>query len=378
MKQWMKKLVNQFEIDWDGKEGGAPPPGMSAVPSGETEEEMSQDRATLLYVIDQYNKHLFEVDKHPVRKVREVLDEFAKELIDHTRTDSERVLFRFRQFFSSYRIDEYSFIQRTFDDFRTIIWDFVDQLSEDLKYEKAVDKQILASLEQLKEAVESNSIDDLKNQSRYFIDFYMEHQNKREDRRTERYNSMKKNLQNVKSKLDEANSSMRKDHLTGAFNRKSFDEHIRGSHKTFAEKKNPQTLIMLDIDHFKKVNDDYGHQVGDYILQECVKLLQKQFNRETDFVARVGGEEFAIVLNGGIKPAAHRCNKALDAIRNETFVTEEGELKFTVSMGLAELKESETVDAWMKRADTALYQSKNNGRNRLTISSWDREKFQVA
>src|SRR5690606_15502202 len=103
-------------------------------------------------------------------------------------------LFRFRQFFASYRIDEYAFVQQTFDDFRGIIWDFVDQLAEELAYQQAEDNEIKSNLEQLKEAVEANSIEALRTKSRHFIDAYMEFQTKRDSRRTKRMESIKKNL----------------------------------------------------------------------------------------------------------------------------------------------------------------------------------------
>ena len=107
MKQWMQKLIDQFDFDWrETSEGGSP-----------VSVEMNEERATLIYIIDILNKHLIEVDKHPVRKVRETLDEFAKELVKPNQANLERVLFRFRQFFSSYRIDEVSYMQKTFDDF---------------------------------------------------------------------------------------------------------------------------------------------------------------------------------------------------------------------------------------------------------------------
>lgn len=359
VKSWVQKLVSQFNFEFEGQtENGEAP-----------QTPISEDRATLLFILDTYNKHLVEVHGHPVRKVRETLDEFAKGLLDPEGRDQEKLLFRFRQFFGSYRIDECSYLQKTFDDFRGIIWDFVDQLSEDLNQEQSTDRDMHQSLKQLREAVEANSIDILKNQSRRFIDHYVEHQTRKDKRRSDRIVSIKKNLDSVREQLFEANSSLRSDHLTGAFNRKSFDECLHQHVKMRGLSSEPVTLIMLDIDHFKRINDTFGHPVGDFALKECVQSLRDIYNRNSDFIARVGGEEFAVILPGcDINDAVIKAEQTLARTQKDVFTHEGHELRFTLSMGIAQLSPTETAEQWLKRADQALYKSKNTGRNRYTVS----------
>ncbi len=358
MKKWVEKLIEQFDFEWndgtlDGKERPA----------------MSEDRATLLFVIDTFNKHLIDFDGHSVRKVREQLDVFAKDIVNPGEGGLERVLFRFRQFFSGYRIDECSYFQKTFEDFRTIIWDFVDQLSEDIGEEEKEDGEIRTSLDELKEAVESNSIDLLKNQSRRFIDCYMEKQFKKDKRRSSRMKSIRKNLNVVKKQLNEANDSMRTDHLTQALNRKSFDESCQQQKALFHLSKTPVTLMLIDIDYFKRINDTYGHAVGDFVLQELVKTLKSSFNRENDVIARIGGEEFAILMpEQEVDQVLTRAEQLLAQVRADTIVHDGREIRFTVSVGVAQLGQNEEVETWVKRADLALYNSKNTGRNRVTVA----------
>lgn len=358
MKRWIKKLVEQLDFDWP-----------SDSEHMEKEYELSDERATLLYIIDAYNKHLVEVEGHPVRRVRAILDEFAKELLIPENPKAEKIFFRFRQFFSSYRIDEYAYVQKTFDEFREIIWEFVDQLGEDFAVEEVEDRKMWNNLTGLKDAVEANSIDELKVKSRTFIDSYVEYQSNKEERKTRRMTAMKKNLSTVKKKLVDANENLNKDHLTKAFNRKSFDEQMTKQWKLFRVAKNPVSIVSLDIDHFKKFNDTYGHAIGDFILVECVKLLKNVFSRDGDFVARVGGEEFVVILpDFRIEHAVKKAEQALEVIQKEVFIHESLELKFTASMGVAQLHEGEEIHDWLKRADEALYKSKNNGRNQITIS----------
>lgn len=366
MKQWVKKLVEQFDIDW-----GSQPSNKESAPRGPTSAgpSLSEDRATVLYFLDVYNKHLFEMQNHQVRKVRAKLDSFAKELVQAPEGDEDKVLFKIRQFISSYRIDEYSYVQNTFDDFKRIIWDFADHLSEEAHIEDSSQADINQSLEQLREAVESNSIEDLRARSREFISFYLKHQTNTNERRSKRMDTIKKNLTTVKKQLMEANQTMRRDHLTGAHNRKSYDEQVRRYLQLHEIDKDPMSLIVLDIDFFKKVNDTYGHDIGDFVLQECVRLLGESFMREEDFIARLGGEEFAVILPGcDTDTAVKMAEEAMARIRKEVFVHENYEIRFTVSMGIAELYQGESADSWYKRADAALYESKQTGRNKWTIA----------
>jgi hypothetical protein len=205
LKRWVEKLIKQFDFDW--AEQNPEHVATRAL-------KINEDRATLLFFLDTFNKHLIEFEGHPVRKTRDELDSFARELVDPENTDTERVLFRLRQFFSSYRIDETAYLQKTFEDFRTIIWELVDQLTEDLGAEQSEDQEIRQNLDQLKDAVESNSIEALKSQSRKFIDSYIEKQFKKDKRRDSRMRSIRKNLNVVKKQLTEANDQMRTDHLT--------------------------------------------------------------------------------------------------------------------------------------------------------------------
>lgn len=354
----MKKLIDQ--LDYSGNGGDA---------SKAARGKVSEERATILYMIDTFAKNLFDFDAHPLRKAREEFDQFTREIVSAEKAELEKALFRFRQFFASYRVAEYTHIQKNFDDLKAIIWNFVEQLSDDFAEEMMGDKAVNAKLEQLKEAVEANSIETLRTRSKEFIHLYMVHHAKKDHRRLKRMRSIRKNLDLVKNQLSEADRNMKVDHLTQLFNRRSFDEHIKQQAALSQMENTPVTLVTIDIDHFKRVNDTYGHDIGDFVLKECARILHETFNREHDFVARIGGEEFAVVLAVHALPlAVKRCEDTLERIRKEVFVKDTMELRFTVSMGVAQHREGESVLDWMKRADQALYESKNTGRNRFTVS----------
>jgi diguanylate cyclase len=364
LRQWVKKLVDQLELDW----GSTP----SSHSNGKM--EISEELATILFLIDAYNKNLFEIEHHPVRRTRDSLDAFAKGLVDPDREKVEKTLFRLRQFISSYRLDEYTYIQKTFEDFKNIIWDFADQLGEELHVERAQDMELKSHLIGLREAVEANSIQQLRAKSREFIDTYVENQTRKEERRTRRVESIQKNLHTVKKQLMEANMTARLDHLTGIHNRKSFDEQLRKYHSLAQLSENPVSLIILDIDHFKKVNDNYGHDVGDFVIKECVRLTHEIFCREIDFLARIGGEEFAIVLpDYQVEHCMKKAEELLAHIRKAVIIQSNMQIHFTISLGIAQLLPHENIETWVKRADSALYESKNSGRNRFTVATKDQK-----
>lgn len=360
MKKWMQKLVEQLTWTSHAEQGHHHPTDFH---------NLSEELATLLFVIDTYGKHLLDVEHHPIRRIREELDQYARGLLSQDKEMQEKTLFRFRQFFERYRLDETAHVQKTFDDFRNIIWDFVDQLSEEIHDEENSNNSLQQKLSQLKEAVEANSVHELKSQARGFIDSYIEYQTRRDDRKYRRLESVKEHLDKMKKQLNDANNSMKLDHLTKAFNRKSFDENIKQVWNMNRLYNKNVTLLALDIDHFKKINDTYGHAMGDFILIEFVKIMKSFFPRDVDFVARVGGEEFAILLpDYAIVHALKKSEDLLKKVRSERFVQDGHTLQFTCSIGIAQLEPQETIEQWMKRADEALYEAKRSGRDKFVVA----------
>jgi diguanylate cyclase len=351
----MEKLIGQLDFDWNDKQS-----------TGQAD-SLSEERGTLLFILDTINKHLVEFDGHPVRKVRETLDGFSKQLLSSE--NYEQTLFQLRQFLLSYRMAETSYFQKTYEDFRSIVWEFVDQLIDDLGQEQKDDHAIQANLNELRDAVESQSLEALKAQSRKFIEIYHEKLNKKDKRRSTRMKSIRKNLNLVKKQLVEANDTLRTDHLTKALNRKSFDEYCEQYSRLAQASQQPLSLMFLDIDHFKRINDTYGHPVGDFVLKELVVCLKSIFTRESDLVARIGGEEFAILLpDFHSENALVKAEEVLHKVRDQAYAHEGHEIRFTISIGVAQIQPAEVVSSWLKRTDQALYQSKNTGRNRVTLA----------
>jgi len=157
------------------------------------------------------------------------------------------------------------------------------------------------------------------------------------------------------------------DHLTGLFNRRYLMEALGKEVQRSLRKRNNLSLIILDIDHFKQVNDSYGHLQGDIVLQKVALQLQKEL-RAYDTAARYGGEEFIAVLpDSTLEEAVFVANRVRTSIQSTGFSGELSRLSLTVSIGVTNLSSlgCTTVDSFIKSADDALYRAKANGRNRV-------------
>ena len=167
-----------------------------------------------------------------------------------------------------------------------------------------------------------------------------------------------------------------RDGLTKLYNRQYFDTALDSALANARRHHIPLTVVMLDIDHFKAVNDTYGHQAGDNCLSIISKLLQDQFKRETDIVARYGGEEFIAILDGTtLEEAIIQTEELRKKIEFHHISTGEKTISLTASFGLSALVAPFTASSskLIALADTLLYQSKHHGRNRISSAYFSEE-----
>ncbi|MHA7834725.1 MAG: GGDEF domain-containing protein [Algiphilus sp.] len=151
------------------------------------------------------------------------------------------------------------------------------------------------------------------------------------------------------------------DPLTGVGNRRQFDQSLKEAVVTARRQHRPLSLVMVDIDHFKAVNDTYGHAIGDRLLQHFGQALQDGL-RSTDTVCRFGGEEFAVVMPDCDLDAACACSESL-RIHIEQLPAVEGATRVTATFGVAQWCDGDTAESLLRRADEALYRGKRGGRN---------------
>lgn len=154
------------------------------------------------------------------------------------------------------------------------------------------------------------------------------------------------------------------DKLTSLKNRRYFQEKLEEQLSNYEKSASPFSLFILDIDHFKKVNDTFGHQVGDEVLAQLAQLLKNQA-RSLDTVARYGGEEFVVILP---ETDQHEAKAIVEQLRQAVEQAKWQTGRITVSVGIATAIKTDNETTILQRADKALYASKENGRNRITHS----------
>ena len=178
----------------------------------------------------------------------------------------------------------------------------------------------------------------------------------------------KKTTQSLSVKLEETEAKSLVDSLTNVLNRNAYNMKIIQKMREFSQSKNYFCLLVLDIDHFKKFNDTYGHKAGDRVLKSVAAAVQDSL-RASDLVFRYGGEEFVVILNGIQGDNAFKlAEKIRQGVEKEYFVDKEKKLKVTISLGIACVTEGETELELFERADKAMYVAKRKGRNRVELA----------
>lgn len=176
-------------------------------------------------------------------------------------------------------------------------------------------------------------------------------------------NSAKSKIQTQQQELETYMAEVRTDVLTGVGNRRAFEEELKRRFSQWERQGTTMSLLLADVDHFKRFNDYHGHQAGDEVLRGVARVLSETL-RDMDTVSRYGGEEFAIILPGSdLEGGKHTAERLREAVAHERFPVGDAELRVTTSVGLAEIVPGEQPEGLIKRADAALYAAKQGGRN---------------
>ncbi|MBF0553451.1 MAG: diguanylate cyclase [Nitrospirae bacterium] len=181
--------------------------------------------------------------------------------------------------------------------------------------------------------------------------------------------SLTKEIKSLKSDLEKAQNASMTDGLTGAFNRMAMDNYLERLVDRSVVSGAPFALLMIDVDDFKKINDFYGHQIGDSVLMALISQC-KELIRKEDFLARYGGEEFMLILpNASLKNAIKKGNEICKAVELSYYLLGEKnndeKLSFTISVGISTFQKGDTVKTVTERADKALYLAKKTGKNKV-------------
>lgn len=268
--------------------------------------------------------------------------------------------------FADHRRDESAALQQSLGRLRDTIWTFVSSMDQAMREDEAGEALAQAELDALRAAVDGGTTHDVRAAASAAVTNLTAALSRRRERQQRQMEELGRRLAELGAELEEARRAGAIDPLTDLANRKAFDEYLQRLVALYGFVPSPACLLMIDMDDLKRLNDTHGHQAGDEALRQVAACMSRVFLRRCDFVGRFGGDEFAVVLRDTpMAGALSRATQLRDLVAEISLPGTARAERVTVSIGVAEFVRGETVDEWLRRADRALYTSKEEGRDRV-------------
>ena len=329
-------------------------------------------------ILRSLGRHSFDLEERSEEEIEKEFERWAMHVLVgmaiHEKEAEEGSLQRdwgeLTNFVNRHRQQEKHYVNRNMQDVRNVLWEFTNTVGRAIVEDQETDQQVDAYLEQLRAATERGSFSEVKEALQFVVQGMHAVIDKRKKRQQQRVKRLGEKLREVEKELGSVRKEMELDPLTRLYNRGALDLQLERTASVSFFSETPACVFMVDIDHFKKINDTYGHPAGDAVIQQLADRLVSTFPRKTDFVARYGGEEFCVLLPGANLELSQRLGeRLLETVRREPFHYQETSIPATVSVGVAEFIPGETVSRWLERVDQALYRAKENGRNQVCMAS---------
>ncbi|HCK81278.1 MAG TPA: GGDEF domain-containing protein [Candidatus Competibacter sp.] len=350
----------------------------SANPKASADGDSALDAAAGLLRI--LGKYAFDLDQYSAQTVNGLCEQWARHILvgsphpgaaDNADASAlaERNWQGLREFVTQLRQQEKTFVATHFKEIRNVLGDFIDTLGKVIAENQEDQTQIADQLNRLKSAIESNAPPErLKQEAMRVIGVIGAIAEQRQQAQRDTLKQLSGKLRAMREELSAARREMELDPLTRLYNRKAFDQQLQRTFEFNKLSGQPACLLMADLDHFKRINDQFGHLAGDLVLKKFADCCAQTFPRRSDFVARYGGEEFAIIVQEvSTDVAAMLAKRLLQAVRALRIHYENHEVSVTVSVGVAELNPQDELSSWLRHADEALYRAKQDGRDRFAL-----------
>ena len=249
-------------------------------------------------------------------------------------------------------------------DLREVIWVFVRNFTQSFSTEEATDARLQEQLGRLERLVDASDVAQLKREVLDTVGMLTQELGERRERQRAQMATLGETVRALGDELASARRDGETDPLTRLYNRKALDAYVEESVRMFAAFRQDTCLLVIDVDHFKSINDASGHLVGDEVLRQVADALARVFMRKSDFVARYGGDEFAVVLReASLADAARLAERVLSRMRVLRIPAGDRQIGVTVSIGAAALGREDDAKRWFERADRGLYAAKAAGRD---------------
>lgn len=273
------------------------------------------------------------------------------------------------RFVLAHRSQEHREIQRALADTRDLIPQALESLQAVLSNQRSTEEQVQERLAHLRSVAHARDLETLRREILQTVLAIGNLLVQQQQQQQQQILTLQQQLTELQEQLQQARAESARDPLTGLDNRKVLEAHLERTLRWSQASGHPACLVLIDADHFKRINDTYGHAVGDTTLITLANCLSRTFLRQDDCVARYGGEEFAVVLrDASQKDVCRLLDRLFQLVRASRIPTNDGALQFTISAGLAQARPGETVTQWIGRADDALYCAKQAGRDRYACA----------
>lgn len=364
-----------------GKKGATDKTGKPVSENSAYDDAAIDTVAALLRTLGRY---AFDLDTLDARTINDRCEQWARHIliatpypgggqestVKETSPQTQRNWEGVREFVNQLRRLEHSYVASNFREVRQVLGDFIQSLGKMFAEDQEDQTKITEVLNHLSTVIEETaSAERIKREALQAIALIGRIAEERNNRQNNLLEEMGSKLKLMRDELSDARHEMELDPLTRLYNRGAFDEQLAHVFEFSKFSAQAACLLMVDADHFKKVNDNFGHPTGDLLLKQLADCCVHVFPRKTDYVARYGGEEFAVLLQDtSLETAKMLAERLLKAIRNLRINHAEGEVNVTASVGIAEIDPQRDSADWLRRADSALYRAKQKGRDRVEFS----------
>ena len=290
-------------------------------------------------------------------------------------TNGSREWAHVRRFFADRRKAEREFVTERLGDYRGVVEDLVSGLRQIGERDQSTEYSVKRSLDQIDDAVGTGVLPEIRKTLTQAISSVSETFAEQKKQYEHQLRELNNRMSNLRQDLVAAREEMKRDALTDAHNRRAFDAAITQSLNMHFILNQPVTLVMIDLDHFKQVNDNYGHAAGDEVLRDMGEALARAFIRKSDLIARYGGDEFAVILNDTTAENSQKLvERFLNYVADIRIPYAPDDARISCSAGYTEIHERDDVGTLIKRADRALYKAKAKGRNTASFIAWSEQE----